>query len=1308
LQPLAGASVHVYSSKNQALATGVTNDSGILELQNFKENLGTPALAVVEYQDDYTFLELSPRNDDVNDLSNSLPLYNHGEYEAFIYGDRSLFRPGDMVHLSWIVRKSFGEPIGGIPLLFRILKPNGKPFLEKSVMISDWGSGVEDIATKKIHPTGLYRAQLLVPGQDKILGEYAFRLEEFVPNRLKADIKTVKSQWAVNKQNSFHIKANHFSGAPASGRKCEGSIILEKNPQPFKNWAGYIFSNDSQEELQEIRCGEQILNENGETTFALKISSSPHWTFPLKGKIIGRVFEMGGRPIVCKTDIALFPSDICIGAALPSQDGKKTLDISVAAVRPDGSPADIQTLLVSLEKQSYGYYVRRYYSYNEANWTPTYTLIETKEAALSEGRGTISFDLPDYGYYRVRVHSPQTEQYSSLKFYSDGETYKPDNASNPELIRIKLEKDTYTIGEKAQIRIETSFDGWGILAVQGASIFKFIPVEIKNKVGAVSLDINEEYFPNIWLEATVIHRIDKSHAQVFPFSSFTKKNIRVDNPRKKLQLDIAVPSSEILPEQKTSFDVFVRDSNGNPVEAELTVAAVDEGIHTIVDYKSPQPYEWLLRVRRPDLRRAHYYDRIVYDFEKPEPGGDASLDDIANRMGMSQSNWIKSVALWSGTVKTNNQGRAQIEFDIPDFTGKLRIIAVGSSREALGSQTSFITVKRPCDFDFSLPRFMMPHDTASCCAILYNHTDASVEAQIQWETSGALEANQGEKNVTIPAGKDVVIPVLIAAGANNGEGKIDWNIQFTGAHLKRMEILKKQTLLPVHIPAAFQTRHDIKILKPGENWTLSNEDFMKNPEVRVKMTVGASPFFRLRKAIQFVADYPYGCVEQTTSRLLPLYVLRHEEALTSDVLSNHVPLDMYIRSGIDTLFSMQTSSGGLSFWPGLTKPDYYGSIYALHFLTLIKRDGSFDLPTLGFDSLQKFVRDLAMDSKKSTPEFLFLRAYAIFTLALDDDPKAMELIERFENAALPKAARHLLAAALSLQSPDSARVKMFLSVPSKPYQITSEDTTFASEMRDKSMELLAMTKMSVEPSLMAQKAQELVQYLEGSPHSTTQEMAFIATALGEYFKGMEADISGASAKIECTGKSAVIKGRDSFQHQWQGDVENCMVWNNGLSNIYINLVREGIPAKPEDAQISNGVSVKRVIYSQEGNLNAEQIFKQGKCYIICWEIQCPATIKNLIIADLLPAGFEIENPRLDTSSIPQAKLAAPLTPFHFEIRDDRAIAAFDELGKGAYKYYYVVRAVTPGKYVHPPLQADCMYNPSIRASIPASEIEVKE
>ena len=226
------------------------------------------------------------------------------------------------------------------------------------------------------------------------------------------------------------------------------------------------------------------------------------------------------------------------------------------------------------KKQVWNYYVRRYYSHYGSNWTESFDPVDSKEVALQGGKGSVAFDLNDWGYYRLRVVSDKTKQFSTVPFYAYGGRVDMVSAVRPSLIKLTLDKALYTIGETATLKVESPFDGQGIVTVQGDSLEDMIPVTIENNVGQIQLPVTEAHFPNVWLEVTVIHTVESGKTQMHPFSSFALASVNVENPARKLAVAFSGLPEEVRPAGQREFTVQVADHTGNPVEAEVTLVAV--------------------------------------------------------------------------------------------------------------------------------------------------------------------------------------------------------------------------------------------------------------------------------------------------------------------------------------------------------------------------------------------------------------------------------------------------------------------------------------------------------------------------------------------------------------------------------------------------------------------------------------------------------------------------------------------------------------------------------------------------------------
>ncbi len=1314
LAPVASARVQVFSNKNQLLGEAETDRQGIARIGGFAAAKGEPKVAVIVAGDDSTYLELDSRDDGTQVFEQGSGSYASDAYDGFIYADRDLYRPGETAHLRWIVRQHYGDALAGAPLLLKIVSPTGKTMLDRAVPLSPLGTAGLDFPTLDTFPTGTYEATLHVPGGDEPLGRYSFRVEEFVPLRMKAELDPPAAPWVEQgKPFSLTVRARHLTGQPAQGRAAEARIVFAYGFD-FKDWPQYRFGNDEPKPVPELELGRQATDETGAARFEFGAPQAAQATAPLRARVLGSVFELGGRAVRAAADAVYFPSPLCLGLKAEPGAGENEVAVSIAAVDPEGKPAALDKVHITLERETYNYYVQHYYTHLQPKWSNRFEQVEQRDVKLDRGVGTLSFRVTTYGFYRVRVNSPATRQYSTIGFYAWGGRPRIERDAQPSLIKLKLDRPEVTAGQPARLRIESAFDGEGVIAIQGEHIFKFVPVAIKGGSATVDLPTEPAYAPNVWIEVTVVHAVEKGRAQVYPFSSFAALPLTVRDPARRIDVGLPRLPAEVRPGAQVPVAIQLRDSRGRPAAAEVTLAAVDEGIHLITGYKTPDPAGWFARLRRPDFNRAHYYDKIAPDFDAPAPGGDGELG--GERLGRPARTWIKTVALWSGRLTAGADGMASATLDIPEaFNGQLRLVAVAADAKACGAAEGKLFVRRPWMLQTSLPRFLLPGDRATALATVYNTTDATGTVRLSIATSGTLAMAEATSftTFTVKPHLDVTRTFTLDAAKSIGQGEVIWQAEVADAGGKVVARLAEDQMLPVTEPAAWQSERKLTVLAPGKALVADTAGFLQDGWTRLSLTVGADPILRLNKALQDVVGYPYGCVEQTTSKLLPLYLVRKNSALVADLDPKLGDLDVYIKSGIDRLWAMQTASGGLAFWPGSNEPYPYGSVYALHFLTLVRNGREIPIDKNNYDILRRYVRRLVVDTRGNGYSDYYLRCYAIYVLSLAGEPDAPALVEWFRLLELPRSGRWLLAAALANSTRDTDRVRLYLeSARTNPYLSREQYATLNSPARNEAVELLSLVAMKGSRAEMLKRADDLTHWLQVERWSTTQENAFVIAALCQYLDEVSSGVTGASAAIESGAGRTRIKGRELFRRTVKGPGAKFTVVNDGPVDLYVTSVAAGVPSTTQTTAVAQGIAIGRRLLDRKGATVDPANLVQGSSYVVELEIHCDREVRHMVVTDLLPAGFEVENPRLNQDERTGIVLPhGPVQPTHLELRDERVVLVFDQLyatpGRHKHYFYYVVNAVTPGRFQQPPVAAEAMYDPSVRGASAPGRIVVK-
>jgi alpha-2-macroglobulin len=1320
LEPQAGAKVTVYSSKFQPIGATYTNDAGIARFMSFEAAFGAPAMAVIEADNDYTFINLLEQQDTKTAFTESMPPYDKDGYDGYIYLDRNLYRPGETVHVRWIARTQYVDAVTDVPFQLRIANPKGRWIYEAPVTPSEFGTGSFSFKTEQTHPTGRYRVELRVPKAPHAIGEAVFNLEDFVPNRMRTSIAFDADKITAGQTVNIAMKAENLYGGPAAGKKSDARIYLRPTVYKSEACPGYHFGNEDTLEEKLTPLGEVVTDENGLASYKYTFTAPPGATMPLEAVVGGRVFEVGGRA-VSGTDAAIaLPFDVMLGiAAAPRQD-QEILDVHVAAIRSDDTFADLASVQLTLEREEWNYHIRSFSESRQTYWDREFRTVQTLDVSLTDGKGTVELPYPSYGKYRLRVHSPETPMYSALLFDRWWGRLNIVSSLRPDLVTLSVDKEIYHAGDQVNLRIECPYDGTAFVVVQGEQILDQMVVPVIGGEGKVTLVVPHNWFPNAWIEATVVRNTEKPEGAQYPYSSFGMVNVPLDAPDRRIEVKLLDVPEEIRPSEPYTVQLTTSDVAGAPLAAEVTVAAVDEGIHGILGYENPDPYAWFQRSRQFPLKRAHYYDNVFYNNESSPIGG-----DMMRRLGLGSQvgeNWIRPVALWSGTVTTDESGHAAITFEVPEFVGQLRLVAVAVTNRATGAAAANTFVRRPYMLRTGMPRFALPGDRFECTGTTINMTNAPVTAQLHWTASGTLSGT-GEKQLELAPNGEASWRVPVVAGAATGQGMLTWTVVFSNSTGDTLETLTESAPIPVNSPAAYETETELITLAPGETRVIENTRFVNEPSLHTTLHVAGTPLWRLYPGLRYLLRYPYGCVEQVTSQAMPLYLLRNYAQLYKGLLPEDQVIDVevvdtYIRYAVERLLMMQTNDGGLSTWAGGNTSYPYGSVYALHFLTLMRRDRAYDVYEEAFRSLQRYAAEIMRDERRYSkyPYNYYLRAYACYVLALDGNLEAIEYIPRFDHVAIPKSARYLLAAAKAVNTQDPGDLEAYIAQsPTSEFDSNMYSGILHSSTRAEAITLIALIQMNASPEKMMPLVDSLFTYFDERRYFSTQESSFVVTALGMYIEHFHKDSpESIAARIVAPDGEHTITGNNIFESVVPGAAPRYEIINTGALPLYINLEMSGLPLQPRTTPIAEGLNIKRTYLHEAGKPVQENRFAHRDQYIVELSIKPKRDLENLLIVDLLPAGFEVANPRLEPDIQPpdnqneNNNSNTIFTPAHLEVRDDRVAIAVDKLQIGkTYTFRYLVRAVTPGTFQLPALHAECMYQPTTRAATVTGDIVVE-
>jgi uncharacterized protein YfaS (alpha-2-macroglobulin family) len=1311
LEPTLGAKVQLFSEKRQLIASGISGSDGLLRLEFEGDRHGAPAVLVVETDDDYTFLDLKPRDFSGKSAMDGLLPYDAEQYDAFLFADRNLYRPGEIVHLGCTIRKNYGDAVADLPFILKILKPNGKELEQKFFQTNDQGNGTWDLQTRNNFPTGRYIVQAMIPGKQEELGSFQFNLEEFVPERMEVHASLAEGENLIwRKPARLVLEGSHLFGAPAADLQSEAEILYKTSIYTDDRYPGFHFGNNFDASSQLVRLGRLETDQSGRAEFAVQFPDWAKLKNPLRADLRGRVYEIGGRFVADRFDCWVFPDEVMYGIRCTAAPNQKLVTVEVVAITSDGETADVGEAVVELMKVTNFYSLRHYISHNSAYIDDYQTLVSTDNVALANGRGSITLNLEDDCGYVIRVHGAESQMYSSEIVRSAWGGVEVGEGDKPSLLKVSTKSEEYVVGDTARVRIEAPFDGLGFLIVEGDRLYRAIPFEIKDQVAEVSFHVPPDYYPNVWIGASVIHSFREGRSQILPFSAFCAVNMRVRDLSRELKIEVMSPPEVLLPDAHYDQEFMVTDSSGRPVEADVMVALVDVGIHQILGWQLPDPIKWLGRPRGTALNYAHYYDKVAYNFDSPVFGG--GLGRIRNYVGLGSDTWIKPMALWSGMIRTGSDGRGTVSFDVPEFSGRGRLQFVTLGASGLGSESLEIPITRPWTMQPYLPRFLVMGDKSLQQIGFHNRSGETLRfvVEISASMNGETHTDYGRHEVVIPPGGQDRLALDLVGPQAAGTFVQKWDIEVVKEDGTVLDQVTRTFPIAVEASSNYASSFETLVLEPGTSRRVGLDGYLDNSLAELQVTVAAHPFMRLDGALRYVASYPYGCVEQTTSKLMSMYLLRAQKFLMEGSLDGTQDLDVYFSTGVQKLLSMQNPDGGLTYWSGMGESHRYGSIYALHFLSLLKEDRRIPLPEEQVQNLEEYVLGLVQDGRLVEPEELYLRAYACYVLALAGEPSIGDEIERFDDYALSPAGRYLLAAAVARITGQASAAKAYLArVPIRVFEDTVSDLTLSSDIRNTAVEFMALYQAGVRGEELQQRLDDLMTFLSGRQHGTTQESAFVITALADYLIESGRNIESAGWVVaDSSGNSESMEGATHSRKSASGVESYFDVQNTGETDLFVNVIRRGIPTETQQEDIEEGIEFERLILDTEGNeIDGTEYIQRGS-YLIGIRLKVDRPLRYVVVADRIPAGLEITNPVLGgDNGLPLTTLKQPLKPSMVDKRDDRMVYSYDRIEPGEHWFYYGVQAVSPGNYSMPGLIAETMYDPANRARERIREIVVK-
>jgi uncharacterized protein YfaS (alpha-2-macroglobulin family) len=1136
------AEVKLLTAKDEIMATAKADDHGIARLP---EAVGAKWILVEQGADSHLIEFRNGRN--YIDLARVDVEYSEDEersamsgVRAFLFTERGVYRPSDTVHLKGIVRdrRAKKEPLRA---RLSVYDAREREFFTKKIELSELGSFSEDIAL----PAGVlgdYRATLQMGDGDSenSVASQEFQVEEYKPNTFEIVIGDLP-QAIGPVEMALPVGAKYYMGKALS--KAQLTWSLDANDTGFSpsGFADFRFAAAIDDYRLEKHLGRSnYFSKNGKTELDAKGSATVEMSIPLNAKapqprairLLTEVTDVNQQTVSNSRVFTRHSSDFYLGLHEMREllhEGE-AVPLEVVAVRTDGTPTP-EPVKVEVQLTRIDWQTNRVETEDEATEYRNEAKLElaarrtllTAPVTKSGDRwqiGTTSISEPlvidRAGHYLLELTATDAEgrqvvTTTSFQAYGAGATSW--DYRNPFQVEMVAEKDSYQAGETAKILVKTPIEGDALVTVEREQVLRSFVTRLQGNAPIIEVPMLPNDAPNVFVSVMLLRGAEDSPRKIkAPEYRIGYCELKVANPESKLTVYLKPGKKEYEPAQQVSVTAEVLDHNGKPVRnAEVTLYAVDEGVLSLTGYQLPDLLTYFNQPRGLQVSTALTLPALLSeDPEERDFGNKGYLIGGGGDDALKLRKNFVACAFWNSTLRTDAAGKVLADFIAPDSLTRYRVMAVvQTAADQFGGTEAAFEVNKPVMIEPALPRFANVGDAITLRAVIHNTTDLAGEAEIRAEFDGSVKNGEYSQVIKLDAKQTTAIDIPVEF-VNTGTAVWKWVVKFKSGDVMHQDAM--QSTLKVGYPTPL-LRHVKTMRVEGnvKNLLADVDPQLLEGKGTVQVSLTNSRAIELQEALDQLLHYPYGCVEQTTSSTLPWLTLTKFREQVPSLQRSDLDIKSAINRGINRLFTMQTDSGGLGYWPGASEPMLWGSAYASLAITLAKQQGQ-PVPEDDYERLMKWMsQELRGTADLKSRYDLSPRALAVYALAFAGraEPAYHEVLFQKRGDLLPED-RALLALAI-LESKGSAEMVAELLRQSEVQR--SGEEWFWSPARSIALQMLCWTRFDAKSPRVESLAADLFNERRGGHWWTTQGNAWSLLAMGDYLTRVERNNKSANGRL---------------------------------------------------------------------------------------------------------------------------------------------------------------------------------------------------
>lgn len=1297
-EAMEGATVRLVSKSNIVLGEAVTDAEGRATFgAELASGTGSaaPALVTVEMGTDYAFLDQDAAEFDLSDrgVEGRPPA---PPIDVFLTTDRGAYRPGETIHTTLLARDHTSAALTGVPLTLDLIRPDGVRYRRLLATGTGAGGYVTSLDLPANAARGSWKLRVLADREAPPLLEEPVLVEDFVPEKIDFDLSLAQDVVRLDSSPTLSVDARYLFGAPGAGLAIEGTVRL-KAVSELAGFPGFAFgSHEAEFHTVTAGIGGGETGPDGRARIALDLPQVDTPDKPLEMETVLRLRDGSGRPVERRISAPVAPAAPLIGIK-PLFDGAVSegaeARFAVLAVGRDGRQMDLGTAEWVINRLNIRY--QWYNQYGSWSYEPIVRRERVASGSLTltaEGAATISAPV-EWGRYEVKViHRDAPFTQSSTRFsagwYASGAA-----DDTPDLLDVGLDRPAYAVGDTVSLRLVSRFDGVARISVLSDRLIATEAVPVTRGDNTIAVQVTEDWGAGAYVTASVVQPMGQA-ADRSPARALGLAYAPVDPGRKALSV-----AFESRPEAtpRESYEAVLKVAGVQPGEtAHATIAAVDVGVLNLTRFAAPDPSGHYFGQRRLGVELRDLYGRLIA--ADGVPGRLRSGGDGGAGAGMQSPPPNEEVlALFSGPLTVGPDGTVRHRFDLPDFNGTVKLMAVVWSDTGIGEAEQDVLVRDPVVLSAFAPRFLTPGDRSRIRLEMTHAFGPTGAFELTLGTSAGLAMEGGTRTVRLTEdGQKLTLDLPVEATAP-GAPRFE-------AFLKTPDgrVLSKSITLAVQWNDPEIARQTRVSLAPGETLTLDDAALsgLRTGTASATLALGPLARFDAPGLLSALDRYPYGCTEQVTSRAMPL--LYFEQLSSALGLADKAQVRERVDQAVRQVLSNQSSNGAFGLWRP-DSGDLWLDAFVTDFLSRARAQG-FEVPELAFaqalDNLRNRV-NYAGDFEEGGEDV----AYALLVLAREGHAAMGDLRyyadARADNFATPLAQAQV-GAALAAYGDQARADRMFRLAGARAMAATPSNSfraDYGTVLRDSA----AVLSLAVAAGSTAVDRVALADRVASAPAArrSTQENLWSLMAVRALLEEGGADGLTLNGTPMAPPLVRALNEADL--------AAPIRIANTGNSPVTTVLTTYGVPVEPEPAD-GNGYRIQRSYFTLEGRpVELSQVAPNSRLVAVLKITPLRDRRARLIVNDPLPAGLEIDNPALiEAGSVSALGWLKPNAYAETtEFRSDRFVAAVNWSGRDAFQLAYVVRAVSPGSFHHPAATVEDMYRPDFRARTGVGRVTVR-